>query len=762
MSRSRQRRTRSTPRGDRAHSAGWNPCRTRKNEKRFGLALPRWSGWPPQGPLGWQPGWHRPRPSLASGSDELTTRGTNVERRPLTVRIARWSATHPWRAMALWVVFVAACIAMGNIAGTNQAQDSGDFGETARAEQRIKDGHFPTDPTVERVLVTSRSGGLDRATARAAMDETARRMRALSGVTKVEGPIPSPDGGTMMLSVSMAGDPDTAADRVQPLLDTTAAVQRDYPTLRVEEVGRASIDKGLSATIGKDFQRAELFSLPVTLAILLVAFGALIAAGVPVLLAMSAVGSAIGLSAGASHLIPAQDAVSSVILLIGMAVGVDYSLFYLRREREERARGAGHLDAVEIAAATSGHAVVVSGVAVMISMAGMFLWRLTASRQGVAPRNRFWSALLRPALRYPVVTLVLSAGALVALAVPALGMNLKLPGIQDIPRTTPAMQAYDRMTTAFPSTGTQHVVVVRAAAGQAGQVKATLDELAARAKTDPLFAHDRQPELTTSPDGTVTLLAIGTPYNTGTADGQRSLDRLRGDLVPSTVGQLSGVEYAVTGPIAGTGDYSQHVKEKLPLVVGFVLLLTFLVMAWTFRLVVVALTAIVLNMLSVAAAYGLLVLVFQHTWAEKLLDFRSNHGVVSWLPLFLFVVLFGLSMDYHVFVVSRIREAVAAGVPNREAVAQGITRSAGVVTSAAVVMVGVFAIFGTLSTLDMKQLGVGLASAILIDATIIRAVVLPSLMTLLGKANWWAPRFMRGRAPQPVEVAPEPELVAVG
>ena len=196
------------------------------------------------------------------------------------------------------------------------------------------------------------------------------------------------------------------------------------------------------------------------------------------------------------------------------------------------------------------------------------------------------------------------------------------------------------------------------------------------------------------------------------------------------------------------------------------LLLTFLVMAWTFRSVVVAATAIVLNMLSVGAAYGLLVLVFQHTWAEKLLDFRSNHGVVSWLPLFLFVVLFGLSMDYHVFVVSRIREAVRQGVPNREAVASGITRSAGVVTSAAVVMVGVFAIFGTLSTLEMKQLGVGLAAAILIDATIIRAVVLPSLMTLLGRWNWWAPRFLRERtAPVPPVVqrpASEPELAPVG
>jgi RND superfamily putative drug exporter len=708
--------------------------------------------------------------------------------------------------MALWLVFVVACIAAGNAAGTNEARSGGNVGETGRAEQMIDDGHFPTDPAVERLVVTARSGALDQNAAKATLDDAAQRMRRLAGVTKVEAPITAPDGSTMMLPVTMAGDPETASDRVQPLLDTTAAIQRDHPALRVEEVGMASIDKGLSETVGKDFQKAELFSLPVTLAILLVAFGALIAAGVPVLLALSAVGSAIGLSALASHLIPAQQSTSSVILLIGMAVGVDYSLFYLRREREERARGAGHLDAVEIAAATSGHAVVVSGIAVIISMAGMFLasdniftslavgsilvvavsvlgsltvlpallaklgrwvdrpripflWRLTASRPGVAPRNRFWSVVLRPALRYPAVTLVLSTGATVALALPASGMDLKLTGIQDVPRSTPVMQAYDRMIAAFPSTGTKHVVVVQAPASQAGQVKAALTDLASRTGADPLFAHDRQPELVTSPDGTVTLLDVGTPYPAGTPDGQRSLDRLRHDLVPATIGHVSGARYAVTGEIAGTSDYSQHVKEKLPLVVGFVLLLTFLVMAWTFRSVVVALTAIALNMLSVAAAYGLLVLVFQRTWAEKLLDFRSNHGVISWLPLFLFVVLFGLSMDYHVFVVSRIREAVRAGVPNREAVAQGITRSAGVVTSAAVVMVGVFAIFGTLSTLEMKQLGVGLASAILIDATIIRAVVLPSLMTLLGKANWWAPRFLRGPAPQPLPVAPEPELV---
>ncbi|GAA1775069.1 MMPL family transporter [Luedemannella helvata] len=730
-----------------------------------------------------------------------------MERKPFTVRVARWSAEHPWRAMALWVVFVIAAIAVGSAVGTKEATNGGNVAETARAQQMIEAGDFPDDPATERVLVTSKAGALDTAKATAALTDAATRMRALPEVAGVGDPVTSPDGTTMFLPVTVAGDPDTAEDRVQPLLDTTAALQAAHADVRVEQVGNASINKALSDTIGEDFKRAELFSVPVTLIILLVAFGALIAAGVPVLLAMSAVGAAIGLSALASHLVPAQEATNSVVLLIGMAVGVDYSLFYLKREREERAKGAGHLDAVEIAAATSGHAVVISGLAVIIAMSGMFLaqdnifssfavgsilvvavsvlgsltvlpamlaklgrwvdrpripfvWRLTAPRvSGGEVTSRFWSVILRPALRAPWLTLILSVGALLALAAPALGMTLKLNGLQDVPRSTEVMQAYDRLTKAFPSTGTSHVVVVRAEAGQQAAVDTALGALAARTASDPLFAHDQEPKLVHSPNGTVTMLEIGTPVIPGTKHATESLDRLRDDYVPAT---LAGFEHAVTGEIAGTTDYSAHVKEKLPLVVGFVLLLTLLVMAWTFRSVVVALTSIALNLLSVGAAYGLLVLVFQHTWAEGLLDFTSNGGIISWLPIFLFVVLFGLSMDYHVFVVSRIREARLAGAANRDAVARGITSSAGVVTSAAVVMVAVFAIFGTLSTLDMKQLGVGLAAAILLDATIIRAVVLPSIMTLLGDANWWGPAFLRRRgtrgaaAPQ-VAPAPTPD-----
>ncbi|MCM0678093.1 MMPL family transporter [Micromonospora phytophila] len=736
--------------------------------------------------------------------------------RPVTVRLARWSAEHPWRAIALWVVFVAVCFVGGSAAGLNEATDSDQaIGESGRAGLIVDAGAFD-DPAVENVLITPRSGTLDQAAAKAAAQDATARLRVVDGVASIGEPVPARDGSALLVPITMSGDPETASDRVQPLRDATAGVQDGHPQLRIEQVGGPSINKALDDTLGKDFKRAELLSLPVTLAILIVAFGALIAAGVPVLLALSSVAAAMGLSTLASHLVPATDTTASVILLIGMAVGIDYSLFYVRREREERARGRSGLDAVEIAAETSGHAVVVSGFAVIISMAGLLLagdavfsslavgsilvvavavtgsltvlpallaklgrwvdrprvpllWRLTAprtGRHGQQASPRFWPAVLRPALRAPVATLVISVGLLLALAAPALGMKLKFPGMEDLPRSTAAMQAYDRLTAAFPSSGTSHTVAVRAPAGEADRVRAALTELSGRASADPLFAPVEAdgPKLQVSADGRVSVLEVATPYASRTDEAVRSLDRLRDDLVPAALGGVPGVEYAVGGGVAASEDYAQHVRDKLPIVMGFVLALTFLVMTWTFRSVVIALSSILLNLLSAGAAYGLLVLVFQGSWAEGLLGFTSMGAIVSWLPLFLFVVLFGLSMDYHVFVVSRIREGIRAGMPNREAVAFGITSSAGVVTSAAIVMVGVFSIFATLSTIDMKQLGIGLAAAILLDATIIRGVVLPALMTMLGDANWWAPKFLRARsAPAPTDPpAPAPELVGVG
>ncbi|MEU7870956.1 MMPL family transporter [Dactylosporangium sp. NPDC049140] len=728
-----------------------------------------------------------------------------MEKRPVTVRVARWSAEHPWRAIALWVVFVAVCFVGGSMAGTVEATNRDQaIGESGRADVIVDDGHFD-NPAAESILITARTGALDNDAAMRAAADVKTAMQALPDVAEVADPLPSHDKSALMVRVTLKGDPDTAQDRLAPLVAATADVQQRHPDLRVEETGGPSISKAMDDTLGKDFQRAEYLSLPVTFAILIVAFGALIAAGVPVLLALSSVAAALGLSTLASHLVPSTDTTSSVILLIGMAVGVDYSLFYLRREREERARGRKHLDAVEIAAETSGHAVVVSGIAVTIAMAGLFLagdvvfsslaigsilvvlvavlgsltvlpallsklgrwidrprvpllWRLTRPRTD-EKGSRVWSAILRPALRRPAATLAISVLALLALAAPALSMRLTFPGMEDLPRTTPAMQAYDRLVKAYPSNGTTHTVAVRVPAGQADNAKAALTQLAQKAAADPLFAPlDQEPQIEVSADGRVAVLDVATPFEGRSEQARESLTRLRTQLVPQTLGAVPGAETAVGGFVAADVDYADHVQQKLPLVMGFVLVLTFIVMAFTFRSVVVALTSIALNMLSAAASYGLVVLIFQGTWAEGILGFKSMDAVVSWLPLFLFVVLFGLSMDYHVFVVSRIREAVRRGLTTREAVAQGISGSAGVVTSAAVVMVAVFTIFATLSTIDMKQLGVGLAAAILLDATIIRAVVLPSLMTLLGDANWWAPRFMRPR-PKPQHALAEGERV---
>ncbi|MFD0901056.1 MMPL family transporter [Actinomadura sediminis] len=699
-------------------------------------------------------------------------------KRPATVRVARWSAAHPWSAVGLWILFVALCATLGTAAGTNDIDDAeSGVGESGRAGRIAASGHFPEKPE-ENVLITALDGSLDPRAARAAADDVVRRMGTLPEVESVGRPVAAPDRTAVLVPVTMTGDAETADRRIDPLLAQSAAVQKAHPGLRVEQVGTGSTAKGLTETLGEDFRRAEYISLPLTLLIMLAVFGALIAACVPVVLALSSVAAAIGLSALVSHLLPATGALGNVILLMGMAVGVDYSLFYLKREREERRRG--RPDALEIAAETSGHTVVVSGGTVVVAMAGLYLageatftslatgsitvvavavaasltvlpallaklgprvdrpripvlWRLTMRSR----ESRVWPVLLRPALRRPGLTLAVSTLALLLAALPALDLRLKQPGADDLPRDVPVVRAMDRLTAAFPSEGTVHEIAVRAPAAQSADVRAALTGLAARTARDPLFAHDRVPEIRTSPDGRVHLMNVATPHARGSDEARRSLDTLRA-WVPEALRGLPA-EHGVGGKLAEGVDFTDHLEERLPLVVGFVLLLTLVMTGLIFRSVAIALSAVALNLLSAAAAFGVLVAVFQHTWAEGILDFRSSGAVVSWLPLFLFVVLFGLSMDYHVFVVSRIREA-ARDMPSRAAVGAGITRSAGVVTSAAVVMVAVFAIFGTLSMVEFKQLGVGLAAAILIDAVVIRIFVLPALMALLGAANWWPGR----------------------
>ena len=491
--------------------------------------------------------------------------------------------------------------------------------------------------------------------------------------------------------------------------------------------------------------------------------------------------------------------VSAVVLLVGLAVGVDYSLFYLKREREERAAGKGHRAALEAAAATSGRSVLISGLTVMVAMAGLLFSgdktylsfgdrdddrrrgrdarlpdraagaALAARRQGregpdpvrrpapprAAARTAFWAAILDagPAApgRRPWSP---STGVLVALALPALAHPHRAvrarrpaeehrhrararPDPEGVPGRRHAGARRDRGATPTPPSVKAAVASLKTQA------------LASGLMTGPI-AVDVNADRTVDPrrdpvQGQRHRLDVAAARCTSSAT---SSCRRR-------VGKMPGVTYAVTGGTAASADENTLLKHSAPLVFGFVLTFAFLLLLVSFRSVVIAGKAIVLNLLSVGAAYGVLVIVFQWGWGESLLNFRSNGGIAQWLPIFMFVILFGLSMDYHVFILSRIREAFDRGMKTEDAVAHGIKTTAGVVTSAAVVMVGVFSIFATLPIVDMKEMGIGLAAAVLIDATIVRALLLPAAMKLLGDWNWylpnwlgWLPRLDHGDGPE--------------
>ena len=745
----------------------------------------------------------------------LTQTGHSVDGmsppRSFTARAARWSATHRKTAVLSWLAFVVVAFALGNAAGTVtlKSQDQGN-GES-RAANQVLAQQFPRERAGEVVLVQSgfRLGG---AGYRATVADLTARLSKIHAVTDIKSPLAaanaglvSKDGRSALLTFQITGDPDTAQDRVAPALAATAAVQSTHPQFTIGEFGDASANKAINARINSDFRQAEITSLPVTLIILVIAFGALVAAGIPLLLGMTAVAATLGLTAAFSHLMHVDPSISSVILLIGLAVGVDYSLFYLRREREERARGLSPEAALETAAATSGRAVLVSGLTVIIAMSGMFLMGSTTFSsfavgtvmvvaisvvgsltvlpavlsklgdkvdRGRVPllqrlrssdgQSRFWAMIVGGVLRRPILFGGCAVAVLVALAIPAFSLHTVDSGVQGLPRDLPVMQVWARVERAFPGGSLPAVVVVSARDVTASPVTAGIRRLEQAA----LASGQMHQPVTVDISASHRAARVQIPLAGGGTDAvsNRALDMLRQRVIPSTIGQVSGVQVKTTGMTAMSRDFNHSMKSHAPIVFTFVLGLAFLLLLLTFRSIVIPLTAIVLNLLSVGAAYGVLVLIFQQGHLQSLLGFHSIGGITSWLPLFLFVILFGLSMDYHVLILSRVRESYDEGMSTERAVSHGIRATAGVVTSAAIVMVAVFAIFATLGMIDFKMMGVGLAVAVLLDATIVRAVLLPATMKLLGDANWylpgwleWLPRVGPRRPPRPpAQSAPRP------
>jgi uncharacterized membrane protein YdfJ with MMPL/SSD domain/pimeloyl-ACP methyl ester carboxylesterase len=711
---------------------------------------------------------------------------TKPTKRNLAAWMGRWSATHWKTATFGWLALVVVAFGIGGMVGTkNPDPTTAGPGESGRMD-RILHADFKR-PASENVLIQSRTATAGTPAFDAVVKDVVARVSREADVRNVRSPLApgnrdqvSKDGHSALVAFDIRGEFDKAPDKLDPVIDAVAAAQAAHPGFFIGEMGDASAPKAIADQVGKDLGKAGMLSLPITLIILVVTFGALVAAGIPLLLALTAVFATFGLVAAASQVLPMANEVPALVLLVGLAVGVDYSMFYLRREREERAKGRSKRAALEAAAATSGRSVLISGLTVMVAMAGMFVvGDKTFASFGVATmlvvavamlgsltvlpallsrlgdnvdrirfrrgrpnggQGRVWGWIVDRVLRRPALSAAISAGLLVLLALPAIQLRMADPSPETYPAHLEVVKTYKRMQQAFPGSALPANVIVKAANVNAPAVREAISKLEQRALAS---GRAREP-ITIAVNEAGTVANITLPIKGSGTDKQAdaSLKLLRETIIPETVGALPNTEAGVTGLTASWKDSSDQVRSALPLVVGFVLVFAFALMLVAFRSVVVALKAIVLNCLSVAAAYGILVLVFQHGVGKDLLGFTDTSGVSPVIPLLLFVILFGLSMDYHVFIVSRIRERFQRGATMDEAISDGIRSTANVVTSAAVVMVCVFAVFATLSLLFYKQFGVGLAVAILIDATIVRGVLLPATMKLLGDRNWYLPRWL--------------------
>jgi uncharacterized membrane protein YdfJ with MMPL/SSD domain len=681
---------------------------------------------------------------------------------------ARRAARRPRLTVGLWLALIVACAASGSLVAMRTLSTSGSgVGESAQADARLAAAGIE-NPATENILV--RSGSV-RATTDAVAPLTTS-LRALSTVRSAQSPPGlSRDGGAVRLvDVTLRGDPNSADTAVVPIQRTVAAVASRSPGVRFLESGDGSGERAINQLVNNGLHHVELISLPLTLLILVLAFGAVVAACVPLLLGVTSVAAALGALSLVSHISPNGSSTAPVVVLIGLAVGVDYSLFYIRRERAERAAGAGAEAALEAASATVGRAILVAGATVAIALAGLLftgfgvftsmalgailvvliavvgsltvlpavlallgdrvnrgrLWRRRERRPG---RPTIWDRIAGAVTARPGVALALAMVILAGLAVPLLGIHTGESGETEMPASTPVVAADHAIRAAFPGASDIAELVVT---GHGLASAANQPRLADLGRVGERLAHGRGPvSLRVARDGHTALVSI--PVSTGgLAAARHTVDVLRRRLEPETRQLAPGARAQVTGGDAQSLDFTRRLATVTPLVIAFVLVLAFLLLVTTFGSPRLALAVMGLNLLSVGAAFGVLVTVFQHTWAQSLLGFTSSGAITDWLPLFAFVVLFGLSMDYTVLVLERAREARRNGADAREAAAVALGATGSTVTSAAVVMVAVFSVFATLPLLEFKQLGVGLAAAIALDATLVRGVALPAVLTLLG------------------------------
>jgi len=648
--------------------------------------------------------------------------------------------------------------------------------ESVLIQARTGEKHLAADAAAEVKKVTLEVEAALAARPHAAANIHAPFARGSRGLT-------ANHGLTALVTFNVAGPNAQADNTVLTDLAVVHQIQVRHPNVLVREAGDASTDRVASALLGNDFRKSEWTSIPLTLILLLAVFGALIAAGIPVVLAGTAVVTAVSLLGIAGRWFPVGSGTSELVLVIGMAVGIDYSLFYLRREREERMNGHGDQAVVRIAAATSGRAIMVSGLTVMVSLAGLFLTGIdiftgiafgTIMVVGVAvlgslfflpallswlgpwadglqlpylgkrlthPRpSRLWAGLARRVVRKPLLYGGVATLALLALSAPALSMRLGNPSI-DLPSNLGVVHVLDAIQHDFPGKPAPADVVVSGSNLESPAMQRQIAALRVRAAAGG--AIHGPVSASAVGDGKALVIEVPLAGNGASKVSSNALLTLENQILPSTIGKVPGATFAVTGNTAANYDLRSTLHSRTPIVFGTVALLAFVLLLIAFRSITIPLVSIGLNFLSVGGAYGLVTLIFQDGHLQSVLGFTSFGALIPWVPLFTFVMLFGLSMDYHVFILSRIRELWSGGASARDSIVDGVGKSAGVVTSAAVIMVAVFSIFATLDMIDVKMLGVGLAAAVLIDATLVRGVVLPAALALLGERAWYMPAWLR-------------------
>ena len=565
----------------------------------------------------------------------------------------------------------------------------------------------------------------------------------------------------------------------------SAAVQRldDEPGYRAAVTGNWTADVDEDTASLEDLKKGELFfGAPLALVVLLLVFGAVVAGLVPLMLALASIVVALALVALLAQAYDLSVFTQNMLIGMGLALGIDYSLFTLSRYREERLQGRQKHDAIATAGATAGRAVLFSGIAFVLAMLGLLLVPSTIFRSLAAGailvgivsviaaltllpavlallgdrvnalripffgraaeqagrESRFWGAIVGGVMRRPLVSLVLGAGFLVALAAPVLALDTGTSGAATLPDRFESKQGYLLLREEFPKESTEPVEIAVAGDVRGPAVEGALARLEQELARRPLFG---APVVEANEAGTVARVTVPIA---GNPDGEAAIEavrELRSDAAPSAFAGVDAEVY-VGGDTAEELDYHDTVNFWLPLVLIFVLGLSFLLLMLAFRSLVVPATAIAMNLLSVGAAYGLLVLVFQEGVGNELLGLREAETIDAWVPLFLFAVLFGLSMDYQVFLLSRIRERYVQTGDNDAAIAFGIGSTARLITGAALIIIAVFWGFAMGDTIAFQQMGFGVAVALLIDATIVRSVLVPAAMKLLGKHNWYLPSWL--------------------